>query len=173
MLIKSKKFAVSPITTHIDIKKITKKIKSKLIISKTRTINSWFKRHIKKRPKIAILGLNPHNAEFKNNSEENKIIIPSIKKLKRLGINIKGPYAADTYFMNNYKNYDVVIGMFHDQVIAPFKTLFKFDAINITLGLKYLRLSPDHGTATNIIGQNKADPQSLINCINFVNKYGK
>ena len=61
--------------------------------------------------------------------------------------------------------------MFHDQVLGPFKALFKFDAINITLGLKYLRVSPDHGTATNLIGKNKADPTSLIKCINFVNKF--
>jgi 4-hydroxy-L-threonine phosphate dehydrogenase PdxA len=63
--------------------------------------------------------------------------------------------------------------MFHDQVLTPFKTLFKFDAINITLGLKYLRTSPDHGTATNLIGNSKANPTSLIQCINFINKFGK
>ena len=63
--------------------------------------------------------------------------------------------------------------MFHDQVLAPFKSLFKYDAINITLGLKYLRVSPDHGTATDIIGKNKADPKSLLKCINFINKFGK
>ena len=62
--------------------------------------------------------------------------------------------------------------MYHDQVLAPFKALYKFDAINITLGLKYLRTSPDHGTAKNLIGKNKANPLSLINCINFINKFG-
>ena len=63
--------------------------------------------------------------------------------------------------------------MYHDQVLAPFKALYKFDAINLTLGLKYLRVSPDHGTAVNLIKKNKADPSSLINCINFINKYKK
>ena len=63
--------------------------------------------------------------------------------------------------------------MFHDQVLAPFKALFKFNAINITLGLKYLRVSPDHGTAINMIGKNKSNPKSLIECVNFVNKFGK
>ena len=90
-----------------------------------------------------------------------------------LGIKVSGPLVSDTLFISNYKNFDVVIGMFHDQVLAPFKALFKFNAINITLGLKYLRVSPDHGTATNMIGKNKSNPESLIECINFVNKFGK
>ena len=124
----------------------------------------------KKKPNLAILGLNPHNGEMKKNSEEKKIILPAITKFKKKGIKINGPFVADTLFINDYKNYDIIIGMFHDQVLAPFKTLFKFDAINITLGLKYLRASPDHGTAINLIGKNKANPLSLINCINFVNK---
>ena len=77
---------------------------------------------------------------------------------------------SDTIFMQEYKNYDVIVGMFHDQVLTPFKALFKFDAINITLGLKYLRASPDHGIAVNLIGKNKANPKSLIKCIEFMNK---
>ena len=71
------------------------------------------------------------------------------------------------------KKFDVIVGMFHDQVLSPFKALFKFNAINITLGLKYLRVSPDHGVAKNIIGKNKADTTSLLQCINFINKFGK
>ena len=105
--------------------------------------------------------------------EEMKFIIPAVKKLKKLNFNLSGPIPADTLFIKDFKKYDVVIGMFHDQVITPLKTLFKFEAINITLGLKYLRLSPDHGIAKNIIGKNKADPKSLINCVNFINKYGR
>ena len=75
--------------------------------------------------------------------------------------------------MNEFRNYDVIVGMFHDQVLSPFKSIFKFDAINITLGLKYLRVSPDHGTAKNLIGKNKADFTSLLKCIDFVNKFGR
>ena len=75
--------------------------------------------------------------------------------------------------MQQYKKYDVIVGMYHDQVLTPFKTLFKYDAINITLGLKYLRVSPDHGTAKNLIGKKKANSISLLKCINFVNLYGK
>ena len=127
----------------------------------------------KKKPKIAVLGMNPHNAEFRENSEEKKIIIPAIKQLKKLKFNLDGPLVADTIFINDYKKYNVIVGMYHDQVLAPFKSIFKFNAINITLGLKYLRLSPDHGTATNIIGKNKADITSFLKCINFIKKFSK
>ena len=173
MLISNNKLSVSPITTHIDIKKISKKIETKFIINKVKTIDLWFRKKIKKKPKIAILGLNPHNAEFRKDSEEKKIIIPSILQIKKLGISVNGPLVADTLFINDYKQFDVIIGMYHDQVLAPFKAIFKFDAINVTLGLKYLRVSPDHGTAVNLIGKNKANINSLLKCISFINKFGR
>ena len=118
-----------------------------------------------------MLGLNPHNAELEKNSKECKIIIPAIKKLQKKGLKIFGPLVSDTVFINDYKKYDVIVGMYHDQVLAPFKTIFKFDAINITLGLKYIRLSPDHGVAKNIIKKKIADHTSLSKCINFFDKY--
>ena len=173
MLIKNDKLAVCPITTHINIREISGKIKKELIITKVKTIDNWYKKKLKKNPKIAILGLNPHNAEMRKDSEEKKIIIPAIKKLRRLGFNIKGPLVSDTIFINDYKKFDVIIGMFHDQVLTPFKTLYKFNAINITLGLKYLRVSPDHGVAVDIIGKKRANYASLLNCIKFINKFGK
>ena len=173
MLIRNKKFSVSPLTTHIDVKNISKKITKKSIISKVKTINNWYKKYLKIKPKIGVLGLNPHNAELRKNSEENIVIIPAISKLKKLNIDIKGPLSADTIFINDFRNYDIVLGMFHDQVLAPFKSIFKFDAINTTLGLKYLRASPDHGTAVELIGQNKANIESFLNCISFINKFGK
>ena len=173
MLIRNKNLSVSPITTHINVKNIAKKIKPLTIVNKVKTINSWYKKLFFKKPKIAVLGLNPHNAELRKNSEEKKIIIPTILKLKNHGINIKGPIVSDTIFMNDFKKYDVIIGMYHDQVLSPFKALFKFNAINITLGLKYLRISPDHGTAFDLIGKKKANPLSLIKCINFINKFIK
>ena len=173
MLIRNESFSVSPITTHINIRDVSRKIKKINIINKVKTINNWFKNKMNKKPKIAILGLNPHNAEYRKDSEEKKIIIPSINKLKKLKINIQGPLASDTIFMKDFKNFDVVIGMYHDQVITPFKSLFKFDAINVTLGLKYLRVSPDHGVAINLIKRNKANSLSLLKCVNFINKFGK
>ena len=170
MLIYNKKFSVSPLTTHLDIKEISKKITPALIINKIKTLNQWYKKKLNKKPKIAVLGLNPHNAELRKNSEEKRIIIPAIKKLKKSGINIKGPFVADTFFMDSFKKFDLIIGMYHDQVLTPFKSIYKFDAINITIGLKYIRTSPDHGTAKTIIGKNKANPNSLIKCIDFINK---
>ena len=172
MLIWNKKFSVSPITTHIDLKDVSKNLNSKIILNKINTINDSFKRIFKKRPKIGILGLNPHNAEMKKNSEEKKLIVPSVLKLKKKGIKLKGPLVSDTLFINDFKSYDVIVGMYHDQVLTPFKTIFKFDAINITLGLNYLRVSPDHGVAKDLILKNKANPKSLIECIKFINKFG-
>ena len=171
MMIYNKKMSVVPITTHINIKKVSSNISKSIIVNKIKMIKFWFNKNLKKNPKIAVLGLNPHNGEMRHNSEETKIIIPAIQKLKKLSVNVDGPLVADTIFVNNFKNYDVVVGMYHDQVLAPFKTLFKFDAINITLGLKYLRMSPDHGTAINLIGKNKADFSSLLACINFIKKF--
>ena len=170
MLINNKDTSVSPITTHLDLKDVPKKINKQLIISKVKTINQNFKKLFKRKPKICILGLNPHNAELRKNSEEVKVIIPSILKLKKLKINIKGPFIADTIFIKEFKKFDVIVGMYHDQVLAPFKSIYKFDAINITLGLKYLRLSPDHGVAIDLIGKNKANISSLLNCIDFLDK---
>tara|TARA_B100001094_G_C18128371_1_gene770786 strand:+ start:666 stop:1625 length:960 start_codon:yes stop_codon:yes gene_type:complete len=170
MLIRNKNLSVSPITTHINVKNIAKFIKPITIENKVKTIDNWYKKVFFKRPKIAVLGLNPHNAELRKSSEEKKIIIPTILKLKNYGVNIKGPIVSDTIFINDFKKYDVIIGMYHDQVLSPFKALFKFNAINITLGLKYLRISPDHGTAVDLIGKKKASPLSLIECINFINK---
>tara|TARA_B100001093_G_C26737109_1_gene974946 strand:+ start:353 stop:1318 length:966 start_codon:yes stop_codon:yes gene_type:complete len=168
MLIHNKNFSVAPITTHIKIKNVSKKISTNLIFKKIITLNDQFKKLFKKKPKIGILGLNPHNNELSKDSEEIKVIIPAILKLKRKGINITGPLIADTVFINNYKDYDVIVGMYHDQVLIPFKTIYKFDAINITLGLNYVRVSPDHGTAADLIGKNKANPISLFKCIKFI-----
>ena len=168
MLIQNNQLAVSPITTHLLVKNISKKINSKIIIKKIIKINKFYLKKVKRKPKIAILGLNPHNAELEKNTEEVKHILPSINKLKKLGINLNGPFVADTIFINEYRKFDIIVGMYHDQVIAPFKSIFKFDAINITLGLKYIRVSPDHGVAQNLIKKNLASPESLVKCINFL-----
>ena len=173
MLIKGKKLSVIPITTHIDLKEVAKKINLKMIENKVKTANTWYKKTYRKSPKIAMLGLNPHNAELRPESEEIKIILPTILKLRKNGVKIVGPIVADTIFIKNYKKYDLIFGMYHDQVLAPFKTISKFEAINITLGLKYLRVSPDHGTAKNLIKKNKADPTSLIECFKFIKKVTK
>ena len=168
MMLYNKVLSVVPITTHIKIKDVSRKITKELIIKKANTLNNSYKKIFNKKPNIAVLGLNPHNCELAKDSEEVKEIIPAIKFLKR-NINIKGPMVADSFFNDTYKKYNVIIGMYHDQVLIPFKNLFKYDAINITLGLKYLRVSPDHGTAKDIIGKKMANPKSLLACINFFN----
>ncbi len=171
MMIYNKKLSVVPITTHISIKNITKKINKNIIKKKIQIINDFYVNFFNKKPVIAVLGLNPHNGELKSNSEEKRFIIPAIKKLKLQKIKVLGPLSADTVFLNKKKyKYDVVVGMYHDQVLAPFKALYGFDAINITLGLKYFRISPDHGTATDIFALNKANPLSLLKAIDFILK---
>ena len=171
MMIYNKKLSVVPLTTHLEIKDITSKIKYALIKKKILTLDKSYSKLFNTKPKIVILGLNPHNSENRTNSIENKIIKPAVKKLRRLNIDIKGPFPADTVFSNQKKlKYNVVVGMYHDQVLAPFKALYGYDAINITLGLKYLRISPDHGTAKDIAGLGKANPQSLSSAINFISK---
>ena len=150
MMIYNKNFLWSHNHSH-QYSKVSSNISKSIIVNKIKTIKFWFNKNLKKNPKIGVLGLNPHNGEMRNGSEEIKTIIPALKILKKLRIKTDGPLVADTIFVQNFKNYDVIVGMYHDQVLAPFKTLFKFEAINITLGLSYLRLSPDHGTAVNLI----------------------
>jgi 4-hydroxy-L-threonine phosphate dehydrogenase PdxA len=170
-MIYNKKLSVVPLTTHVEVKDITKNIQKKLIKEKILTLNKSYSKLFKQQPKIAVLGLNPHNSENRSNSVECKTIKPSVEYLKKLNLKIDGPFPADTIFSNQKKlKYNVIVGMYHDQVLAPFKALYGYKAINITLGLKYLRVSPDHGTARDIAGLNKANPQSLIYAINFLNK---
>ena len=169
MLIYNKKLSVSPLTTHIPLKDVYKSITKNKIINLVILINEFYKKKFKKIPKIAITGLNPHCESNYNNSEEEKIIKPAIKSLIKKKFNVSGPFPADTIFMQKIsKKYDVVIGMYHDQVLVPMKTLFGFDAINITLGLPFIRISPDHGPNEKMIGQNKSNPQSLIQAIKFL-----
>ena len=94
-----------------------------------------------------------------------------IKYLKKKGYDISGPYPADTIFLKeNRKMFDVVVGMYHDQVLRPLKTIFEYDAINITVGLPFLRVSPDHGPNESMLGKNISNPLSLIQAIKFLDK---
>ena len=172
MLIYNKNLSVSPLTTHIPISKVSKKINKKDIINNIKKINSFYVNVLKKKPKIAITGLNPHCESFGKENKEKKEIIPAIRQLKKIKINVKGPFAADTIFLRkNSKKFDVVFGMYHDQVLAPMKTLYGFSAINITLGLPFIRISPDHGPNIEMLGENKSDPTSLIESLNFLKKH--
>jgi 4-hydroxythreonine-4-phosphate dehydrogenase len=170
MLIHNKNLSVTPLTTHIPLFQVNKRIKKVNIIKKVLIINNFFKKFLYKKPNFAVLGLNPHNYSPYKNSEEKTIIDKAIKKLKKLKIKVSGPIPSDSSFVTFKKyKFDVIIGMYHDQVLSPFKALFKYNAINITLGLPFIRISPDHGVATDITGKKKANPTSLIESIKFFN----
>jgi len=170
MLIYNKDLSVCPITTHLPLKLVTKEIKGKLISDKVSLINNFYIKRFNIKPKIAILGLNPHCESVHKFNEDEKIIKPLIKRLKNK-FNISGPYPADTIFLkDNRKNFDVIIGMYHDQVLTPLKTLYEYDAINITIGLPFIRISPDHGPNVNMLGKNLSNPLSLLNAIKFLDK---
>ncbi len=171
MLIYNKNLSVCPITTHIPIKNITKHIIKKNIYNKAKLIKNFYINKFKINPKIAVLGLNPHCESTNKFNEDDAIIKPAIMYLKNKKFKISGPYPADTLFLkNNRKKFNVVIGMYHDQVLTPLKTLFEYDAINITLGLPFIRISPDHGPNEKMIGKNKSNPLSLIQAIKFLEK---
>jgi len=171
MLIYNEKLSVSPITTHLPIKYVSKNIKKSKIIKKVKSINNFFVENFKKKPKIAVLGLNPHCETIEKAGEEQKEILPAIKRLQSEKLKVKGPFSADTFFIKkNIDYYDVVVGMYHDQVLTPLKTLYNFNAINVTIGLPFIRVSPDHGPNISMYGKNKSDPSSIFCAMNFFNK---
>ncbi len=171
MLIFNKNLSVCPLTTHIPIKLVSKKIKKRLIYEKVSLINKFYKKNIGIIPNIGVAGLNPHCESNLQINEDETILRPAIKDLKNLKYKIYGPYPADTLFLKqNRKKFDVIIGMYHDQVLTPLKTIYEYDAINITLGLPFIRISPDHGPNEKMIGKNMSDPLSLIRALEFLDK---
>ena len=169
MVIYNKSLSVSPFTTHIPIKYVAKKIKKSEIINKIKLIHFFWKDKFKVNPKIALTGLNPHCESIDLYNEDEKILKPTIKLLKKLKFNVDGPFPADTLFLkNNRKKFDIIIGMYHDQVLTPMKTLFEYDAINITVGLPFIRVSPDHGPNESMLGKNTSNPLSLEKSIKFL-----
>jgi 4-hydroxythreonine-4-phosphate dehydrogenase len=173
MLLFNDTFSVLPLTTHIPLKEVYKEISYKKIEKACKNINNFYLKTIKRKKfKIGILGLNPHNGENGYiGNEEKIIIIPAIKRLKKK-YPITGPLSPDTSFLQRAKlKIDVLIGHYHDQILTTFKTKFNYDAINITIGLPFIRISPDHGVGTEIIGKGVADPKSFKKAIKFFSKY--
>ena len=171
MLIYNEKLAVSPLTTHVPIKKVTQLVKKDKIIKDIIKIDKFYKLFLKKKPKIGVLGLNPHCESTSKISEEENQIVPAIKYLSKIKIKIDGPIPADTFFIKkNMEKFDVALGMYHDQVLAPIKTVFEFRAINITLGLPFLKITPDHGPNYKMLGKNQSDPSSIFYAFDFLNK---
>ena len=171
MLIYNKQLSVCPVTTHLPLKNVSRSINRKIIYDKINLVNNFYLKYLKLKPRIAVTGLNPHCESILKFNEDEKIIKPAIITMKKRNINVKGPFPADTIFSSkNRKLFDVVIGMYHDQVLAPIKALYEFDAINITMGLPFLRATPDHGPNKEMAGKNISNPTSLIRALEFLDK---
>ena len=167
----------STITTHVKINNISKYIRKKnFIYDKLISLDNTLKRDFNyKNAKIIVSGLNPHSGENGTiGREELDFIIPTLKRLKNKNIKIYGPISGDAILINNNLNiYDCFVFMFHDQALIPFKHISNFNGINFTGNLDVIRVSPDHGTAYNLVGKNKANYNSIINCFKIIKKIYK
>jgi len=164
MILISNSLRVGLITGHIPVSEISKNITPELIKKKVAVMHaSLIKDFAINKPKIAILGLNPHCGDKGViGKEDDEIIRPTINEIKESGKLVFGPYAADGFFgSNTYKQFDGILAMYHDQGLAPFKALSFGTGVNYTAGLSKIRTSPDHGTAFEIAGKNEADPTSF------------
>jgi 4-hydroxythreonine-4-phosphate dehydrogenase len=165
MLIWSDALAVVPVTIHVPLATVPLRLTTELIVETGRIVaRDYARRFGIPHARLALCGLNPHAGEGGSiGNEEDKIIAPAIEALRTEGIAASGPYPADTLFHPiARKNYDVALGMYHDQVLIPAKTIAFDRAVNVTLGLPFIRTSPDHGTAFDIAGTGRANPASLL-----------
>ena len=177
MILFHNKIIISTITTHIELKKVSKIISNKIFLgNQIRNLNKTLKIDFNiSKPKIIISGLNPHageNGELGN--EEKKIIIPILKKLKKQGVSIYGPVSADSMLVKkNINKYDCFIYLYHDQALIPFKYISQFTGVNYTGNLDIIRTSPDHGTAYNLKGSKNISDNSFLNCYKLIKKIYK
>jgi 4-hydroxythreonine-4-phosphate dehydrogenase len=165
MLLWSPLLAVVPVTIHVALREAIRELSTDLIASTARIVASDLKARFGiARPRLAISGLNPHAGEDgRLGTEEQTIVTPAVERLRAQGYDVRGPLPADTMFHDAArKTYDCAICMVHDQALIPVKTLAFDDAVNVTLGLPFIRTSPDHGTAFDIAGTGRANPSSLI-----------
>jgi 4-hydroxythreonine-4-phosphate dehydrogenase len=165
MMLWSPALVVVPVTIHLSLRDAIAQLSSDLIVTTARIVNAALKaRFGLVNPRLAISGLNPHAGEDGSlGTEDQSIVAPAIEILRGEGFEVRGPLPADTMFHEAArKTYDCAICMYHDQALIPVKTLAFVDAVNVTLGLPFIRTSPDHGTAFDIAGTGKADPSSLI-----------
>lgn len=164
MLLINDVMRVAVVTGHIPVKDIPTKLTSELILEKLTVLNSALKSDFTViKPRIAVLGLNPHAGdEGVIGNEEQTVIIPAMKEAEKKGICCFGPYAADGFFgSGHFSKFDGILAMYHDQGLAPFKTISMESGVNYTAGLSVIRTSPAHGTAYEIAGQNKASEESF------------
>ena len=174
MILFHKKIIISPLTTHIEVKKISKIISNKqFLFNQIYNLNKCLKFDFNiLKPKLIISGLNPHAGENgKLGTEERQIIHPVIKKLQKKDIDINGPFSADSLLIKrNIDKFDCFIYIYHDQALIPFKFISQFSGVNYTGNLNIIRTSPDHGTAYNLLGSNKISNKSFINSYKLINK---
>ncbi len=165
MMLWSPELAVVPVTIHLPLKDIFKHLSADLIVETGRIVaRDLTQRFGLRHPRLVIAGLNPHAGEAGNLGEEDgAIVAPAVARLVAEGIDAKGPLPADSMFHDTARaSYDAALCMYHDQALIPIKTLAFDHAVNVTLGLPFVRTSPDHGTAFDIAGTGRADPASLI-----------
>jgi 4-hydroxythreonine-4-phosphate dehydrogenase len=165
MMLWSPELAVVPVTVHIPLKDVFSVLSTELIVETGRTVaRELAERFGIARPRLVVAGLNPHAGEDGTLGKEDRTIVaPAVAQLQRDGIDARGPLPADTLFHAHAReNYDVALCMYHDQALIPIKTLAFDHGVNVTLGLPFVRTSPDHGTAFDIAGTGKADPSSLV-----------
>lgn len=168
MFLVSDTLRVAVVTGHIPVTRVAQELTMEKIIKKIQILNSSLTQDFSiRKPKIAVLGLNPHAGDNGViGDEEQRIIIPAINKTKEEGMLVYGPYPADGFFGNEaYKNFDAVLAMYHDQGLIPFKTISFNSGVNFTAGLPIIRTSPDHGTAYDIAGKNLASEESFRRAI--------
>jgi 4-hydroxythreonine-4-phosphate dehydrogenase len=168
MMLWSPALAVVPVTIHLPLRDAITRLSRDLIVTTARIVVAELKTRFGiARPRIAVSGLNPHAGEDGTlGTEDQTIVAPAVEILRGDGVDIRGPLPADTMFHEAArKTYDCAICMYHDQALIPVKTLAFADAVNVTLGLPFIRTSPDHGTAFDIAGTGRADPSSLIEAL--------
>lgn len=177
MMLCADNFRVALVTEHVPVSAITQNISKEKILSKLQIINKSLQKDFGiEKPKIAVLGLNPHAGdEGLIGNEEETIIKPAIKEAKNNNMLVIGPYSADAFFARrSYTRFDAVLAMYHDQGLIPFKTLATGEGVNFTAGISGVRTSPDHGVAFDIAGKNIADNSSFLlaiyECIDIINR---
>jgi 4-hydroxythreonine-4-phosphate dehydrogenase len=165
MMLWSPELAVVPVTIHLPLREVPGRLTVELIVDTARIVARDLEARFGiARPRLAIAGLNPHAGEAGALGEEDlNVVAPAVERLRAEGIDARGPLAADVMFHAAARStYDVALCMYHDQALIPIKTLAFADAVNVTLGLPFVRTSPDHGTAFDIAGTGRADPSSLV-----------
>jgi len=168
MMLVNESIRVAVVTGHIPISEVASSLTQEVILKKLKILNNSLKKDFSIiKPRIAVLGLNPHAGDDGViGDEEQKIIIPAIQEAGKEGILCYGPYPADGFFgSGNFRNFDAILAMYHDQGLIPFKTLAFENGVNFTAGLSIIRTSPAHGTAYDLAGQNKASEQSFLDAL--------